>query len=178
MEFVKKMHKLLVDMLSHFVQKDAKNWAEYVPYAVMAYRAMPHCSTKYSPYYLVFGRDMLLPIEDDWKPQLNDRTLGDNVYEEHVKSLVERLHEASKAAGQQSKLSHETAKRYYDRQTKLEQFKKGYFVYIHDPTYKRSKATKFSYQYKGPFEIEQKISPLIYNIPMEDGTSTIIHKIG
>jgi hypothetical protein len=42
-------------MLSHFVRKDAKNWDEYVPYAAMAYRAMPQCSTKYSPYYLVFG---------------------------------------------------------------------------------------------------------------------------
>jgi transposase InsO family protein len=60
-----RMHRLLVDMLSHFVRKDARNWDEYIPYAVMAYRAMPHCSTKYSPYYLVFGRDMRLPIEGD-----------------------------------------------------------------------------------------------------------------
>jgi len=62
------MHKLLIDMLSHFVMKDAKNWDEYVPYAVMAYRAMPHSTTRYSPYYLVYGREMRLPIEDDWKP--------------------------------------------------------------------------------------------------------------
>jgi hypothetical protein len=47
------MHKLLIDMLSHFVRKNARNWDEYVSYAVMAYRAMPHCYTKYSPYYLV-----------------------------------------------------------------------------------------------------------------------------
>jgi len=73
-----RMHKLLIDMLSHFVRKDAKNWDEYVPYAIMAYRAMPHCSTKYSPCYLVFGRDMQLPIEDDWKPQLSNKELGDN----------------------------------------------------------------------------------------------------
>ena len=46
-----RMHKLLIDMLSHFVRKDAKNWDEYVTYAVMAYRTMPHCPTKYSPYY-------------------------------------------------------------------------------------------------------------------------------
>ena len=30
-----RMHKLLVDMLSHFVRKDAKNWDKYVPYAIM-----------------------------------------------------------------------------------------------------------------------------------------------
>jgi hypothetical protein len=31
-------------MISHFVNKDARNWDKYVPYAVMAYRATPHCS--------------------------------------------------------------------------------------------------------------------------------------
>ena len=41
-----RMHKLLIDMISHFVRKDARNWDDYVPYAIMAYRAMPHCSTK------------------------------------------------------------------------------------------------------------------------------------
>jgi hypothetical protein len=49
------------------------------------------------------------------------------------------------------------------------------FVCIHDPKFKRCKARKFSYQYKGPFEIEQNISPLIYKVRMADETSTIIH---
>jgi hypothetical protein len=136
---------------------------------------MPHCSTKYSPYYLVFGRDMRLPIEDDWKPNLGDKDLGEDEYEGLVRMLAERLREANKTAGQQSKLSHDTAKRNYDRQAKLEQFSKGDFVYIHDPTYKRGKAKKFSYEYRRPFEIDQKIFPLIYKIRLADGTSIIIH---
>jgi len=78
-----RMHKLLIDMLSHFIRKDAEDWDEYVPYAVMAYRAMPHCTLKFSPYYLVYGRDMRLPIEDDWKPNLGSRDMGDDDYENH-----------------------------------------------------------------------------------------------
>jgi len=39
---------------------------------------------------------------------------------------------------------HETAKRYYDRHTKLEQLRKNNFVCVHDRTHKRSKARKFS----------------------------------
>jgi hypothetical protein len=62
-----------------------------------------------------------------------------------------------------------------DRQTKLEQLYKGDFVNIHDLTHKRGKARKFSYQYKGPFEIEQKVSPLICKVRLADGTSAIIH---
>ena len=168
-----RMHKLLIDMLSHFVRKDAKNWDEYVPYAVMAYRAMPHSTTKYSPYYLVYGREMRLPIEDDWKPSSGNVNTTEDEHEQHVSELAERLREANKTAGQQSKMSHDTAKRYYDRHTKMEQFKKGDYVYVHNPVHKRGKAKKFSYQYDGPFEVEQKISSLIYRIQVGDGTSTI-----
>jgi len=57
----------------------------------------------------------------------------------------------------------------------LEQFSKGDLVYVHDPTHKRNKAKKFSYQYKGPFEVEQKISPLIYKVRSADRTFAIIH---
>ena len=88
--------------------------------------------------------------------------------------LAKRLHEANKVARQQSKKSHETAKRYYDCSAKWE-FTRGELVYLHDPTHKRGKARKFSYQYRGPFEIEQRISPLIYKLRMTDGTSAIIH---
>jgi len=118
---------------------------------------------------------MRLPIEVDWKPQLSNKGSSENEYADHVRLLTKRLHEANKVAGQQSKISHETAKRYYDRQTKLEQFNKGDFVYVHDPIHKRGKARKFSYQYEGPFKIEQKISPLIYKVRMAVGTSAIIH---
>ena len=135
---------------------------------------MPHCSTGYSPYYLVFGREMRLPIENDWRPIVNSQVIKDNEYEEHVKQLAERLRKANKVAGQQSKTSYDTAKRYYDRHTKLEPFKKGDLLYVRDPIYKRVKAKKFSYRYKGPYVIEQDFS-LIYKIRSGDGTFTIVH---
>ena len=169
-----RMHKLLIDMLSHFVRKDARNWDDYVPYAVMAYRAMPHCSTKCSPYYLVFGRDMRLPIEDDWRPKVTKPCIeGD--YEEHVKTLALRLREANEAAGKHSKQSHLSSKEYYDRRTRLEQFRKGDLVYLYDPAYKRGKSRKFEYQYKGTYEVEAKVSPLIYRIRKGDGSLVVVH---
>jgi hypothetical protein len=88
---------------------------------------------------------MRLPIENDCIPRLSNKEISDNDNEAHVKLLAKRLHKDKKLAEQQSKLGQETAKRYYDRYTKLEQFNKGDFVCEHDHTHKRSMARKFSY---------------------------------
>jgi len=76
---------------------------------------------------------MRLPIEDFLRPIVNNQVIKENEYEVHVKQLAERLREANKVSGQQSKMSHGTVKRYYDRQTNLGPFKKGEFVYVRDP---------------------------------------------
>jgi hypothetical protein len=46
---------------------------------------------------------------------------------------------------------------------------------LHNPIFKRGKAKKFSYQYQGPYEVELKISPLIYTLRTKEGTSIIVH---
>jgi hypothetical protein len=80
------------------VNKDAKNWDKYVPYAVMAYRATPHCTVKYSPYYLVFGKELRLPVEDDWRPTRKDTDGNEEGYDKHVSELAMRLYEVNKEA--------------------------------------------------------------------------------
>jgi hypothetical protein len=170
-----RMHKLLIDMISHFVTKDAKNWDKYIPYAVMAYRATPHCTVKYSPYYLVYGRDLRLPIEGDWRPKRREEAGNIGDYDRHVSELAMRLYEANKEAAKQSKLSHEVAKKYYDRKPREILLKRGDFVYLYNPIAKRGRAKKFEYKYQGPYRILEKISPLIYKLEVEEGKSTVVH---
>jgi hypothetical protein len=170
-----RMHKLLIDMISHFVNKDSRNWDKYVPYAVMAYRAVPHCSVKYSPYYLVYGRELRLPIEDDWRPKRQEQAGKKGDYDEHVSQLAMRLYEANQAAKKQSKLSHELVKKYYDKNAREIQLKKGDLVYLYNPVAKRGLAKKFEYKYQGPYTILEKISPLIYRLQTEEGKSIVVH---
>jgi hypothetical protein len=51
--------------MSHYVNKYGNYWEEFVNYALMAHRAIPHSTTRYSPFYLIHGRQMRLPMEDD-----------------------------------------------------------------------------------------------------------------
>jgi hypothetical protein len=105
----KRMHKSLIKMILYFVNKDAKNWDRCVLYALTACRATPHCTVKYSPYYLVYDRELLLHIKDDWKPKRRERVETEIDYDRHIRELVKRLHEAQVEARRQPKLSNENA---------------------------------------------------------------------
>jgi hypothetical protein len=50
-----------------------------------------------------------------------------------VEELATRLYEAQQEARKQTKLSHEVAKKYYDRKTKEIKLKKGELVYLYNP---------------------------------------------
>jgi hypothetical protein len=143
----------------------------------MAYRAKPHSTVKYSPYYLVCSRELRLSIDDDWKPQSKAKVESEIDYERHVCELAGRLHEAQEEARKQSTLRHEKAKKYYDRGTKEMQLKKGDLVYLHNSIADRSKAKEFAYKYQGPYVIG-KISPLVYKLQVDADKSVIVHQNG
>ena len=49
-----------------------QRWDELLPAAAMAYRAIPHSSTGLSPFFLVTGTEMVLPLSTEWKlPSFN-----------------------------------------------------------------------------------------------------------
>ncbi|KAJ4425404.1 hypothetical protein ANN_28019 [Periplaneta americana] len=167
-----RMHKLLVDMLSHYVNKDERNWDKFVPYAIMAYPATPNTVTKYSPYYLVYGRDMKLPIEDCFV--VNPRRNPDQSYELHIQELENCIHVASQVVIQESK-GYDKSKEYYNRRAKPREFQIGDLVYLYDPIATRGKNTKFAYHWQGPFEVIKKLSQLVYSVKIYGESCINLH---
>jgi transposase InsO family protein len=64
-------HKSLAEGLSYYVNAAGNNWDTLVPIYLMAYRNTPHEVNKYSPFYLVHGREMILPSMQDLKAKLS-----------------------------------------------------------------------------------------------------------
>ena len=58
---LQRWHKSLSEGLSQYVNACGNNWDTLVPYYLMAYRNTPHGTSKYSPFYLLHGREMVLP---------------------------------------------------------------------------------------------------------------------
>jgi hypothetical protein len=58
---VERFNGVLVDMLAKFANED--DWDTYIPYVLAAYRSSYNSTTNETPYRLVFGRNMILPLD-------------------------------------------------------------------------------------------------------------------
>jgi hypothetical protein len=130
---VEKFHLGLNQTMSHYVNKYGSDWGEFVNYAPMAHRAIPHSITRYSQFYLLHGRQMRLPMEDDLvAARFSSKGPKDdsNTIQDHIDTLADRLEEAYRVTRENNKMGSERQKEQYDKGTKLIIFQPGDVVYL------------------------------------------------
>ena len=60
---VERFNHTLVSMISHFVTTDQRNWDMLLPYVLFAFRSAPQSTMKFSPFYLLYGREPSFPLD-------------------------------------------------------------------------------------------------------------------
>jgi transposase InsO family protein len=70
---VERFHRVLHDSIAHYIDSTGTNWDVVLPFFLMAYRGTPHSTTGYSPFYLLHGREMVLPNEGDLKAKILEK---------------------------------------------------------------------------------------------------------
>ena len=50
-------------MLRTFVAEEGKDWDKLIPYLLFAYREVPQATTGFSPFELLYGRDIRGPLD-------------------------------------------------------------------------------------------------------------------
>jgi transposase InsO family protein len=123
---VERWHRSLHTGLSHYVNAANTNWDTLVPFFLMVYRATPNTVTGYSPLFLLHGREMETPNNDNLKarvatdnPDLNRR----------LENLKETLKTAYKLAAEANQRTQQANKRLYGRKAKELQCRRyGLFI--------------------------------------------------
>lgn len=151
---LERVHATVVRMLSHFVNRNQTNWDEYLPYVTMAYNSQTHESTGYSPYELVFGRKMEMPMEADLA--ITDET---EIFDNHIEALREKLQEAYEVTARRKTLARGRNERQYNAKAKAVEYQAGQLVWLHVPSIGRHRVKKLSKLWKGPYQIVRVISP-------------------
>jgi hypothetical protein len=86
------------------VKKNQKDWDLQLPFAMTAYRSAVHSTTGETPYYMMFGREMTLPVDVLY----GDPEQRESEVHEYTKKLKSRLEDAYQDARKQIESQHRT----------------------------------------------------------------------
>ena len=123
-------------------------------------------------FYLLHGREMRLPSEDDLRAKISQTPLDHNQW---LKNLKASLRLAYRTVEQANRKSHQKNERLYNCKAKLRKFHTGNLVYLFNPTVKPGLSRKFHKVWSGPFRITAKISDLNYEIVDPNNKKQIVH---
>ena len=59
-----RVNRTVINMLRSIPENERRNWKDHLPKLMFAYNSTIHKSTGFSPFYLLFGREPRLPIDD------------------------------------------------------------------------------------------------------------------
>ena len=140
---VERLNRTLVNIVSNYVENKGENWDNILPMATFAYNTAVQESTKYAPFYLMFGRDAREPAV----PDITDRTRSVIDPED---TAVSMWREALRLAKENIMSAQEIQMKHYNRNSHVDTIKVGDLVLLR--VNKEGKG-KFENNYAGPFKV-------------------------
>ena len=161
---VEKFNGTLKTMLKRMTSERTKDWDKYLPAVLFAIREVPQESLGFSPFELLYGRNVRGPmsiLRELWSEEVKDDQTKTTY--QYVIDLRERLERTCKVAQENLGKASKRYKRYYDRRAQKRKFKVGDKVLVLLPTSKN----KLLVQWKGPYEVTRVMNAMDYEIQVK-----------
>ena len=136
-------NRTLKSLLKSKVENDVERWDEHIGASMMAYRSSVHQSTGYTPFSLMYGREIKLPL--DLMVGVPDEEEY-NVYGDFAGKLKRKLTEAFRDVRDNLHTAQYRQKDYNDRGMKGYSYQPGDEVFLYNPAMKPGEAAKFHRQ--------------------------------
>ena len=128
--------------------EEGKDWHRLLPYVLFAYREVPQASTGFSPFELVYGRQMRGPLDVICETWEGERLSGENVIT-NVLTMRERLEALVGLVGENMKKANDNKKKWYDQHAREWELEVGSKVLVLPPT----STSKLKAQWQGPYSV-------------------------
>ena len=158
---IERFNRTLLSLISINITDHQDNWDDLLPKVMFAYRSSVHESTKKTPYSLVFGREVKLPIDIVFGlPSPKDNTCKSK----YVLELRRQLENSYEFVREKLKTSQERQKVIYDRRRDGKYFEQGDLVWLNRPFVPKGISRKLFRPWQGPFKIVKVISDVVYRV--------------
>ncbi|KAI2657313.1 Retrovirus-related Pol polyprotein from transposon 17.6 [Labeo rohita] len=156
---VERFNGTLKNMLKKFVDESGRDWDKWLPFLLFAYGAVPQCSTGFSPFELLFGRQVRGPLnmlKEEWTAE-KPAQCSIASYILQIRDKLKNFRTLTKdnllAAQQRQKV-------WYDTHARETDLKPGQKVLVLLP----SGTSKLLTKWQGPYIVTRKLSPVTYEI--------------
>jgi hypothetical protein len=171
---VERLNRTLEAMLAMYVSRDQRDWDQYLPYLMMAYRSAIQTSTGYTPYMLMMGRQPRIP-SDLWWDGLNDGEARASP-SQYVTQLQQTLLDVHACSREHLRIAGDTQKECYDRRSKDIRYKRGDKVWLLCERRYKGLSPKLAKPWTGPYELIGVMGDTIYKIQLNDRSkSQVVH---
>ena len=130
---------------------------------MFAYNTSQQHSTKFTPFELMFGRQVTLPI--DINIQKSSKDLNDVITFDDIERLAEGRRQRLQKAKENISAAQRKQKQHYDKKrARPICYKIGALVLVKDFTRKKRKGGKLDPKWLGPYIIQKKLSRRVYAV--------------
>ena len=151
------MNRTIIKLLVLNTANPTDTWDLNLGLALMAYRSAVQTSTGFTTHFLMYGREMRLPIDIVYRSP--NQNVSRSQYAQEVRNTLQT---AYSAAHVKLLVAHKRQKDYYDRRTQGTRYSVGDSVWHWSPVPKKSVAQKFHEPWAGPFEVSKRLSDVTY----------------
>ena len=157
---VERFNRTLLGMLATTVDSYPSSWEQNIRRVCLAYNSSVHASTGFSPFFLMFGRQVKLPVD-----LMYGTTQGkESAVMEYVKNLKDGLLEAYALVRDRCETEHKRQKSIYDRKVHGEPYSEGDLVWLYTPAVPSGQSRKLHRPWKGPYKVVERLGDATYKL--------------
>ena len=138
--------------------EEGKDWEKLLPYVLFAYQEVPQETTGFSPFELLYGREVRGPLDvirETW-------VAGGESIMSYVVGMRERLEAKAELVKENVGKAQRYQKEWFDKQERESELKAGEKVLILLPT----SASKLLAKWQGPFVVKGRKGRVNYEVDM------------
>ena len=161
---IERLNRTIEDMLSKYVSENQRDWDEFLPFVMLAYRTSTHDSTGFSPAMIFMGREPRLPIDlliGSPPVDSEDLSLSTCEYIATLRSKIQKVHEL---ASEKLLQASNRQKRNYDHRKHPVDYNRGDPVFVRNESRKKGRSPKLQPRWIGPYVVIGQVSDFVYEL--------------
>jgi hypothetical protein len=168
---VEAINKVLITMLRRIIGIHKTSWHTMLFSALWAYRTSVKSATGFTPFQLVYGLEVVLPIECEIPSlKLAVQLLPNTSAEEERLLYLTQLDETRRDATLVIETQKKCVKSQYDKHVKPRMFSEGDLVLLYEQDRDLLGAGKFEAMWRGPYIVKRVLEKGAYELVDYDGT--------